>query len=90
MLEWLKHVPAAVKILNGLLSFIQLLVRTAETPGFGPQKREGVLKGIGDTLTEHEVDAGTQTVVLGLAKAVIGVYVFIQHAIGFFDHKDTE
>jgi len=86
MLEWLKHVPDAVKILAGLLSFIQLLVKTAEIPGHGEEKQEAVLKGIKDTLTEHKVEDATQTVVLGLAKAVIGVYVFIQNAIGFFKH----
>lgn len=87
MLEWLKHIPEAVKILRGLLSFIQLLVMAAETPGFGATKQEAVLKGIKNTLNDHSVEDALQTVVLSLAKAVIGVYVFIQHAIGIFKHK---
>lgn len=87
MLEWLKLIPEAVKILGGLLSFIQLLVKTAETPGHGPEKQEAVLKGIKDTLDEHGVDEALQTAVLGLAKAVIGVYVCVQNFIGFFTHR---
>jgi len=87
MLGWLKLIPDAVKILAGLLTFIQLLVRTAETPGFGEKKQEGVLKGIKDTLNEHSVDEPLQESVLSLAKAVIGVYVFILNVTGFFSHK---
>ncbi len=88
MLEWLKHVPKAVTILTSLLTFIQLLVKTAETPGHGPEKQEAVLKGVKDTLIEHDVPEPVQTVVLGLAKVVIAVYVCVQNFIGFFNHSD--
>ena len=87
MLEWVKHIPDAVKILGSLLTFIQLLVRTAETPGHGPEKQAAVLKGVEDTLDEHNVDKPLQNVVLRLAKGVISVYVCVQNFMGFFSHK---
>lgn len=87
MFKWIKDVPQALAIVGSIVPLIQLLVRTAETPGMGPQKKAEVIKGIKNTLEELNVTETLQDLVLTFVGGVIEVYVWVQNVIGFFVHK---
>lgn len=90
MFEWIKNLPKAVGIVTSLIPLIQLLMKSAETPGFGPEKKKVVLKGLKDFLVKEKVAEPLAKLVLIIASGLIEVYVFVFNVTDWLKHKDDE
>lgn len=89
-MEWIKNIVAALAIVEAIRATIVMFINAAETPGHGPQKKEAVLKGIKDTLTELKVAEPIQVIVLAITSGLIDIYVMVENIIGLFTHEEKE
>ena len=87
LFDWIKDMVKAVSIVTAIKPLIELLVNSAETPGYGPEKKAIVLKGIKDALTGLNVSESIQTIVLAIAGGVIETIVFVLNITKMFRHK---
>lgn len=81
------QLAAAVSIIVNILPLITQLIKTFEVPGFGPEKKEGVLEVV-KLILEGAEQMGAKgipiTVVLTLVDAVIDGVVHFYNLIGVF------
>ena len=90
MFKWIKDAVQAIAIVTAIRPMIEMFVREAETPGFGPEKKEAVKKGIKNTMEELKVPEAIQGLVQAIASGLIEVYVIYLNITKFFRHKNDE
>jgi hypothetical protein len=78
-------------MLIGLLTAIRELTQLFEVPGFGPEKKDAVLKSLG---AMYDAVAGTyklplvKEVFLQIASGIIDLAVNLYNLAGIFKHKE--
>lgn len=83
-MEWIKNIVSALAIVKAIQATVEMFVREAETPGFGPEKKAAVMKGVKNTLEELKVAEAVQFLVLAIVSGLIEVYVAFLNISKFF------
>jgi len=75
-----------IGVIGGIIPIILTLIKEFETPGFGKEKKEVVLKLVGNIYDAVNITVITKEKLLGIAGNIIDIAVAFFNVVGWFKH----